>query len=220
MPPVAWSYSTLDSFEVCGRNHYHVRVANTYPYKQNQGAFQGDVAHEAMKKYLTRKEPPPPALIKLARIADRVCAGAEEVLVECKRGLTVDLQPCGYFDNNSICCRIIVDLMARHESGAIIVDWKSSSQPRETPEQLDIQSWMVFANYPEIDVVEALFVYTEHKTRRFTFHRNDWLARVEKFRPRLQAFHNAFISGGWDPNPGCWKCRKFCPVQTCEYHGR
>ena len=217
-PRVTWSYSTLTNYELCPRFYYETTIAKTFVEEKGTAANFGDEAHKAIQSYIMSGKPVSPGLRGWATEVDKLAAKATRVTAEAKMGVTADLQPCKFFDAN-VGLRVISDATFFYDfPGAAVVDWKTSSEPRETPLQLKLVALGTLVHWPELQVVYAKFVYTQHKPLIQVVKRNEIDAIVAEVTPRLERFRDARRIAEFPERPS-WKCR-FCPVSTCSHNER
>jgi RecB family exonuclease len=210
-----WSYSALDAFETCPLNFYWTRVhkpSRGEPYSKAKA--DGTDVHSAMQAYVERGTEPPIALRKFKGIVDRVTTDASDVVCEIKLGLTAELKPCGYFDHN-ISLRTQFDLQALRPDAIAQLDYKTSSQPRETELQLKLYGLAGLMTWTQYDKAWSAYIYTHHPSRALLTERKDLPAIVAEVNPRVERLRLAREENHWPERQG-WKC-SYCPVKECRF---
>ena len=210
-----FSYSVLDNFESCPRNYNATRWAKTHVEERTYEKTEGIDVHKAMQHYVERRAEPPIGLRKFKNIVDRVTKGALDVTCEIKFGLRSDLSPCDFFDKD-VCLRVQFDLNALKPDAIAQLDYKTSSQPRESELQLKLYGVAGLMRWPRYDVCHSAFVYTHHNSRPVTVRRSDIPSIVAEVNPRLERLRLARENNEW-PERQSWKCG-FCPVHECRFN--
>jgi len=139
-------------------------------------------------------------------------------LPEHEMGLTIDLQPCGFKDEN-VWVRGIADLLIVDDDGLIawIVDYKTGNNRYPDTDQLKLMSLMTFAHFPHIREVKSALLFVVKETivkSRMTFEEAEkhWW----EYRQRVSKLSSAFEHNVWNPTqtPLCG----WCPVKGCEFN--
>lgn len=214
-PEVPWSFSALERFEGCARQYGAINVKKAYPFVESQAMKDGKTTHKLLEDYVQLGKELPSGLMHIKTIIDIVTKGAERVSGEQDIAFTHMLQPCGTFDND-VSYRGKIDLLSLRKDAAFVLDYKTSSQPREGDEQIIWMGIAVLLKYPQYNVVHGMFIYTKHEPRRIAVKRADIQEHVDRMIPRLLRLKEAKSTNTFLPTPG-WMC-KFCPVKTCEFH--
>jgi hypothetical protein len=141
-------------------------------------------------------------------------------LCEYKLGLTRDLRPCGFFDED-VWWRGIADLITLQDDKAYLVDYKTgkSSKYADT-KQLEVLSLAIFKHFPEVKKVKAGllfvvandFVKADFEADQQGIYWMRWLddtARLEK----------SIELGVWNPRPN-FSCKSWCAVKDCTHNGK
>lgn len=123
--PAPWSFSRIKAFEQCPKQFYHMKVAKTYTEPETEAMRYGTEFHEAAEVYV-RDDVPLPGRFAFAKPAlDALLRIPGEKLCEYEMGLTEDLEPCGFKDENvwyrGIADLLIVDLDKKE---ARVLDYK------------------------------------------------------------------------------------------------
>lgn len=218
----AWSYSSLKKFKTCAKQYYEVKIAKNYEEPAfTEATLYGSSFHEAAEHYVRDGTPLPEAFAYVKQHLDTLRSIPGEKLCEFEMGLTKDLEPCGFKDEN-VWCRGIADLLIvnRDKGTARIVDYKTGKSAKYADTaQLELMALMVFKHFPEVRRVKAglLFVVAnDFKKAEYdkTQEKNYWRTWMQDIG-RLEAAHR---SGVWNPSPS-GLCRKHCAVLSCPHNG-
>lgn len=210
-----FSYSVLDNFETCEYNYQATRWNKTHVEAHTRQKGLGLDVHTAMQRYVERGEAPPLGLVKFRRIVDTVTEGASDVVCEIKFGLRSDLSPCQFFDKD-VCLRVQFDLNALRRDSIAQLDYKTSSQPRESELQLKLYGMAGLMRWPQFQECWSAFIYTHHPSRRVRTTRDEIPDIVAALNPRLERLKAARESDSWVKRSS-WKCG-YCPVSECEFY--
>jgi len=211
-----WSWSALESFELCPENYYRTRVLKDVDDAARPGLAPGQEMHKAIETYVKTGKALPLGLRKFETIINKVAPQALDIITEGRGGLTSDLHPTDFFGAD-VSCRMVLDFLAEYEDSSILLDWKSSSQPRESIDQLRLYCLFSLQKYPHHKKAHAGFVYSNFPNRLLTVHRHEAMVIAEDFRPRVEKFDLAYKEGHWPRRPS-WKCKAYCPVLDCPHN--
>ena len=231
VPPrgFAWSYSKLKNYETCARRYEQIDLLKIYSEskggKKSPELQRGDDLHIAMHRRVQDNVPLPPEFSYMERWAEKFTRKMHpNQSIHCELKLAVDRQghPVGYFDKN-VWLRGLVDyvriLPIRDKSIAHIVDYKTG-RPKDDYTQLLLNSWLIFCYYKDVMAVRTDFLWTEYNdTSHENFTRADMKQAILGITPRVNALETAQKTNEFPPNP-CGLCKEYCPVVSCEFHGR
>ena len=216
-----WSYSSMKLFEQCPRKYFHLRVLKDIVESESEAMNYGTRFHEAAELYM-RDGTPIPEYFRFAKGAlDSLKQIEGEKLCEYEMGVTADLEPCGFKDEN-VWYRGIADLLIinREKGEARVIDYKTGKSAKYAdPEQLELMSLCVFKHFPEIKKVKAglLFVIA-NAFPKAQFDLTDEV-RWDKWKYKHQRLQAAYDNDTWNPKPS-GLCKAWCPVLTCSHNGR
>ena len=215
-----WSFSKIKAFEQCPKQFYHMKIAKDYIEKETEAMLYGTLFHEAAENFV-KDDTPIPEKFKYAESAlTNLKNKPGKKLCEYKLGLTEDLEPCGFFDEN-VWFRGIADLIILDGDTAWVVDYKTGKSARYADKgQLELMALATFKHYPEVETVRAglLFVVSEDLIKdRYTIEdeKKLWAKWLGKYSDMESAFNN----DTWNPNPS-GLCKAWCPVLECPHNGR
>ncbi len=217
IPP--WSYSSLTSFETCGKRFYHLKVAKDVVDVPHESATWGSTVHKHLEDRVRDGTPLPSALAGYEKLAAPL-ADKPGRLVEQQFAVTAGLQPTGWTSSDAW-CRGIVDVGVLTSKRAVLLDWKTGKR-KPGSDQLKLFAGLAFAHYPTIEMVSTGFVWlAANVVDRAKFNREDVPVIWQEFIPRVRRLELAYETGKFGPRPS-GLCGKWCPVpkSLCEFSGR
>lgn len=222
--PFFWSWSRLQAFETCAKQFYHQDIAKDVPRRASEQQTWGNAVHAALANRIMHAKPLPAGMEMYETWVDRIMADWDrtKVTIECeqKLAITKDFQPCEYFDKDkTVWLRIVTDVLKRIDNIALLVDWKTGKR-KDDLEQLAVSAAVVFAHYPEIEVIRSDFVWLrEDVNSRAIIWRRDLPLLWQKMLPRVQRMEKSIDLTDFPPNPS-GLCKAHCSVTSCPYHGK
>lgn len=215
---VTWSHSSLKDFEGCARRYHEVKVLKKHPFPDTEQIRYGKELHTAAENYVKDGTPIPPQFEFVKPTLDALLQKPGRKYPEHEMGLTIDLKPCGFKDDN-VWVRGIADLLIVDDENltAWIVDYKTGNNKYPDTDQLVLMSLMTFAHFPHIRQVNSalLFVVKESMVK----HRmsvEDIEPAWWQYRQRVSKLVAAFEHDVWNPTQSAL-CG-WCPVKSCELH--
>lgn len=219
MPKVAWSFSSLKTFQQCPKKYYHTKVAKDVTEPDTQATLYGKSVHTAAEEFIRDDKPLPPEYAYMTGILETLKALPGEKHCELKMGLTEDLKPTGFLSKDTW-WRGIADLVVinRDKGVAHSVDYKTSKSARfADTKQLDLVATGLFAKYPEVKRVKSALIFVVSKEFVRAEHHAEMVPKyMEKPRQDVARIEAALDNGVWNPKESAL-C-KFCPVKQCEYN--
>lgn len=215
----AWSFSKLKNFESCPLKFQQQDVLKNYQEGESEQLIWGNQVHEALAKVLTGKLPKLPTEMEtFEKYVDMVRALPGDLQVEQKYAITKDFGPTAYFAPN-VWYRGIGDVVKIAGTRGTILDWKTGAIKVDSV-QLMLMAQCIFSHYPDVQKVHTGFVWLkEDATTVEEYNREDmprnWIGLLD----RVEALESAFATNVWPAKPS-GLCRKWCPVSTCEHHGK
>jgi CRISPR/Cas system-associated exonuclease Cas4 (RecB family) len=215
-----WSFSKIKAFEQCPKQFYHMKIAKDYTEKETEAMLYGTLFHEAAENFV-KDDTPIPEKFKYAEAAlTNLKNKPGKKLCEYKLGLTEDLEPCGFFDEN-VWFRGIADLIILDGDTAWVVDYKTGKSARYADKgQLELMALATFKHFPEIKKVKAglLFVIAKalikdsYDSTAAPIMWKKWLADYARMEKALE-------TDTWNARPS-GLCRQHCAVLDCPHNGR
>ena len=217
--PAPWSFSRIKAFKTCPRQFHEMKVLKLHPQEETQAMLYGTQFHEAAEFYI-RDGTELPKRFEYARPAlDALNRKRGDKLCEYELGLTADLEPCGFKDDN-VWFRGIVDLLIIDGDLAWVIDHKTGRNARYADKgQLELMALAVFKHFPTIQRINAglLFVVAGELIKA-RYHRHQEADMWQKWLTEYGTMEKAYQTDVWNPKPS-GLCRKHCPVVSCPHNG-
>jgi hypothetical protein len=219
----AWSFSSIKTFDQCPKKYYHLKVAKDYKEPESEAMYYGTAFHQAAEDYVSGKVQELDPKFSYAQAAlDKLIQMDGEKLCEYKMGLTENLEPCGFFDDN-VWFRGVADLtILNRETGvAKVIDYKTGKSAKYADKgQLELMALATFKHFPEVHTVRGGFLFVvcnafiqeTYEIKRESELWQKWLTEYGKLE-------KAFDVGMWNPRP-TGLCRNHCVVIECPHNGR
>ena len=215
-----WSFSKIKAFEQCPKQFYHMKIAKDYIEKETEAMLYGTLFHEAAENFV-KDDTPIPEKFKYAESAlTNLKNKPGKKLCEYKLGLTEDLEPCGFFDEN-VWFRGIADLIILDGDTAWVIDYKTGKSARYADKgQLELMALATFKHFPEIKKVKAGLLFVIAKTLVKDIY-EDTVAPIlwKKWLSDYARMEKALETNTWNPRPS-GLCRQHCAVIDCPHNGR
>jgi hypothetical protein len=146
-----------------------------------------------------------------------------EVHVEMKLAITKDFRATDWKDWDGAWCRTIADVVLIDPSGeiGIVRDWKTG-KPEHNATQLVVNSTALFAQFPKLQTITTKFVWLKGKPiyeSQETYTRDTIFQEWPALLANVKEMENAASTMEYPPRPGKL-CAKWCPISTCEHHGK
>jgi len=216
---IAWSYSSLKTFQQCPKKYYHLKVAKDVQDKPTAATLYGQDVHKVAEDYIKEKTPIPEKHSYIQPMMDILDNIPGTKYCEHRMGLTKDLQPCGFFAKD-VWWRGVADLLVINEESGLAhsLDYKTSKSARYADtKQLDLVAVGIFAHFPKIKRVKSALAFVVSKEFVKAEHHAAMAEKyIEKPRQDVARLEAALDNGVWNPvqGPLC----KFCAVKQCEYN--
>jgi hypothetical protein len=198
-----------------------VDILKNFKEDESEALTWGNEVHKAAENYLSKGTKLPVGMPVLQSWLDKIGGvDYEEKFVEQKLAITKDFEPCGYFDYNTW-FRGKADFLGITGPVALAVDWKTGKLI-EDAQQLALLAACCFANFPKIHKIRTEFIWLKEGpgvSSREDFAREDMVGMWRNLWPRIEQLVRAHDTGLYPPKPGAL-CRRWCPVASCEHHGR
>ena len=222
MNAAPWSFSKIKAFQQCPKQFYHEKVIKQYPFKMTEAIRYGDQFHKAAEKYIRDGEELPKRFLYAKDSLDALRRKKGDKLCEYRMGLTEDLEPCGFYEDN-VWWRGIADLIILNQDQglAYVVDYKTGKSSRYADKgQLELMAMATFKHFPNVGTVRAglLFVVCEDLVRS-TYEQYEADTLWDKWMDNFQTMKTAYKVDVWNPKPS-GLCRQWCQVMECPHNGR
>lgn len=223
----SWSFSRLKAFEDCPRRYHETQVKKDedgrplWPEEPSAILKYGDDVHRAMAVALMSSAPLPTKFKIFQHWIDKVTRTPGELLVEdeCRWAVTRDMVPTAWFAKD-VWLRCIADAVKLDGEVALVVDWKAGKSLNGDPVQLMLTSLMMFLQFPKLELVRSDFIWLQENSQTTqVLYRHECAAQWANILPRVKRLENATKNDLFPPQPNRF-CRNWCPVRSCEYHGK
>jgi hypothetical protein len=216
---VAWSYSSIKTFEQCPKKYYHLKVVKDVKDDPGEAADYGTAVHLAAEEFIRDGKPIPEKFAYIRPIVERLAALSGEKHAELKLGVRKSndgYEPCGFFDKN-VWWRGIADLLVIDGKRAWCVDYKTGKNARYADtKQLDLLAGAVFTHFPQVEKIKSSLIYVVSgdliPTKHHVMHRDQYLSVFDTQLDQLEA---AMDNGIWNAKTS-GLC-SYCPVVDCEH---
>jgi hypothetical protein len=213
---VAWSYSSLKTFQQCPKKYYHTRVAKDFKDEDSTATIYGKEVHKVAEEFIRDGTPVPEKYAFIKPVLESLNKIPGTKHCEIQFGLTEDLKPCGFFDAD-VWWRGIADLLVINGEEAYLVDYKTSKNAKYADtKQLDLLAAATFAHYPEVKRIKSALIFVVCNDFDKKHHViEDSSKYVAPFKYDLERLDNAMVTGTWNANSSAL-C-PYCPVKTCQH---
>ena len=219
----SWSWSRLKNFRTCPKRHWHVDIAKDFQEDPSEALTWGNQVHDAMAKRIMKGVAMPNTMQRYDDWPQRVLAmGSDGIKLKVENKLAMDeqFQPTGFFDN-ATWFRCVIDVLGlgTDEKTAFTIDWKTGGKVQPEFEQLALSAQVLFAHYPKLDEVLALYVWLGHDTQSPAVYKRGEMQKVwADVLPMVNKMKQAADTMTYPPNPS-GLCINWCPVKSCPHHG-
>lgn len=216
--PFSWSYSRLRNYETCPRRSYHYDILKDIVEEESDQLKAGNDLHKAFDSRISKGTGLPLGLMHHEPLLEAIVKAPGDTHSEQKLALTSSFAPVGYFGRN-VWFRTVIDAAKVQGTGATVFDWKTG-KPSNDLTQLSLMAVTLFHHMPKLERVKAALLFVNHGTsEKATYTRADVTPIWSEILPRVKRLEKAREEDDYPPRPS-GLCKKYCNVQTCEYHGR
>jgi hypothetical protein len=223
MKPFAWSWSKLKNYRTCPKRHYEIDITKNYVERQSEQLKWGNLVHESLANYIDKGKKLPVAVQRYHEWPDRIIKlkNVADIQVEQQLAIAKDFGACGWFTPDAwFRAKIDVQILLPEFNSAITIDWKTGGKVEPEFEQLALSAQTIFAHYPKIDSVAALYVWLGHDTQTAKIYYRDQMAKVwNELWPMINEMDFAWRTTTYPAKPS-GLCISYCPVTSCPYHGK
>src|SRR5437868_5355828 len=156
-----WAYTHLKTFEQCPRQYAFKYGDVKRPFVETEEIKWGNQVDTALACRI-EGAPLPMAMQPyeyIGKVVDKAKATGASILAKHKFGLTRELVPCGFWDNE-VWFRGEMDLAMVGGTFASINDWKTG-KPRSDDTQLSLYAGAGFQMWPDVKMIHAQFVWLQ-----------------------------------------------------------
>lgn len=227
--PFSWSWSKLKNYRTCPKRHYHVDIAKEFKEEESDSLKWGNEVHDAMAKRCGDKQVPLPPMMQhygqWPQTIDKLRASGLTIKVEQKLAMSEKFTPTSFFDA-ATWFRGVADVLGLATSSALTVDWKTGNKIQPDFEQLGLSAQLVFAHYPQVNSVSAIYVWLGHTNddgtdciTQKTYTRDGMVPIWNDVWPWVKQMTEAHRTVTYPPKPS-GLCVHYCPVTSCPHHGK
>ena len=218
MKPITWSYSSLGLYQQCPKKYYHLKVAKDIKEELGEAIIFGNEIHKIAEEYVAKDKPIPEKYRGIEPALKALKDMEGEKLCENKLGLTIDFEPCGFFDKK-VWWRGVADIIILQGDTILTVDYKTGKKSQYADlKQLEILALALFKHYPQVKRVKAglLFLFaddfikTVYSADAQSTLWTDWVSDVGQLETSV-------INDVWNAKPN-FTCRGWCPVHSCDHN--
>lgn len=216
-PTFAWSFSALNSYEICPSRYYHYSIVKDVVEGESIPLREGNALHKAFEERVRDGTELPLGMTHHEKLMEAIIKAPGKTYAEQSLALTKSFEPVGYFGKN-VWFRTKIDVAKVNDETASIFDYKTG-KPSEDDTQLKLMSATIFHHMPRIERVKAAYLFVNHgTTRRAEYGRDELPGIWAEMLPRVRALEQARLDDDFPPKPN-GLCRKWCGVKDCPYWG-
>jgi|TARA_R110000744_G_scaffold130543_1_gene238203 hypothetical protein len=214
-----WSYSKIKAFEQCPKQFYHDKILKEVPFKETEATMYGTAFHTAAEDFIGKDVPLPGKFSFAQKMLDVLKNKQGDKLCELKLGITEDLEPCGFYDDN-VWFRGIADLIILDGDLAWVIDYKTGKSSKYADKgQLELMALSVFKHYPQVKTIRAGLVFVvSNDLVKGTYTEYDKPNLWEKWLSKYKQMETAAETDMWNAKPN-GLCRRHCPIIECVHNG-
>ena len=181
----------------------------------------GSEFHKAAELYIKEGIPLPPHFNYAKGALDNLNQLPGDKLCEYEMGLTENLDPCGFKDEQ-VWWRGIADLIIldREKGEARVLDYKTGKSAKYADTgQLELMALAIFKHFPEVKKVKAglLFVVAKQFVKD-NYNIDAAPTMWQKWLRDHDRMRFAYQTNVWNPRPS-GLCKKHCVVVECPHNG-
>jgi hypothetical protein len=213
---ITWSYSSLKTFQQCPKKYYHIKVAKDFKDEDSTATIYGKEVHKVAEDFIRDGTPIPEKYKFIAPTLEALKNIPGEKYCEHQMGLTVGLEPCGFFGDNTW-WRGIADLLIINGEEAYVVDYKTSKNAKYADVgQLDLLAAAVFAHFPQVKKIKSALIFVVSNEFVKKKHLAEKIKEyVDPYQFDLSRLETAMEKNVWNANSG--PLCSYCPVKECAY---
>lgn len=197
-----------------------MRVVKDIVEPPQEHLLYGTAVHKAAEEYVRDGTPIPEKYAFIKPQLDALIKIKGDKHCEYEMGLTKNLEPCGFKDEN-VWWRGIADLIIINGDKCYLVDYKTSKSSKYADtKQLELLSLAIFKHFPQVKKIKAgllFLVVNDFVTREYEGESmgSAWIQWVDATNT-LEVCMNLNV---WNPKPN-FTCKSWCPVTDCVHNGR
>lgn len=215
---MAYSFSSLKTFDTCPRRYYEEKVIKIHPHVDSEATLYGKDVHEACELYIRDgKDLGGHARFKNTLDALNGMVGVKHCEIE--MAVCKDLLPVEFASPDAL-FRGIADLVIVQDTAALIFDYKTGKDKYPDTAQLELMALFVMAKFPQITEVKAALLFLLYDTViKAKYYKKDEANLWRYWRSKADTIEATKESGVWPEKPN-GLCRAYCPCTTCPHNGK
>lgn len=224
--PFSFSYSKLKNFASCAYRFQQIDLLKAVKEVEGEALKEGNYVHKILAEAVGKGIPLPFGFDKYQHLVDEITDVAhpdQKIYVEQQLAITEKLTATKWFGHD-VWFRGIADVIkiipiTPKVDVAIAWDYKTGKIVEDAV-QLALMAQCIFAHHPKVQRIRTVFAWTQFDANTIeTFSRADMQDLWSNVLPRVEELKYAVESGEFPPNPS-GLCRSWCPVTSCDYHGK
>ena len=216
--PFAFSYSRMKNFEVCPRRHHEVDLKKSVKEAESEQLTWGNAVHKALELRIRDGVKLPIGMEMYEGMCQKIAASPGKILTEQQLAINKDFGPTAWFAPNAW-FRAKIDVAIVFEPVALLCDFKTGKIVEDSV-QLALAAAAAFAHIPKLEKIRSRFYWLgDNVETDLDFKRESMPAFWTGLWPRIEQMKVAYDTQNYPPIPGRY-CRRWCPVKSCEYHGK
>lgn len=211
------SFSSMKLFNECPYRYYRLKILKDVKEDFSSSAIEwGNEVHAAIEQTLKTGAALPDKFSRFADYTSMLVGLKGDKYVEHRMAITYEYTPTDFFDQSAK-YRGIADYIVVRDTTALLFDHKTGARIAPT-NQLALNSILIFATMPQVEIVKAAFVWLQHnEVTKYEYRREDMFELEQKlFEPTVCAIAQAHHLGEWPKRQSVF-CN-WCPVHDCEHH--
>lgn len=222
MKPLIFSWSFLESYDICPHKCYHQYVLKDTPWVETEQNKWGNEVHSELERCARLKYLPEGRFAVLSYIACAFLSATGELRPEVKLGIDRELKACDFYDNDNVWIRgNNADLIIDYGDWALVWDYKTGKKKHS--KQLALTALMVFAKFPRLQKLICSYIWVQDKATNLKpekeIYTRDQIPELwERFLPLLKEIEYCYEKDIWYKRQN-GLCKNWCSVVGCEYNG-
>ena len=212
---LVYSYTNLNCYDnVCPYQFYERYIKKSTPFIETEAMRYGTKVHEAMEHRIAHKKPLHPDFAQWEPFA--VPFDSMPTKCELKAGITVDGNPCDFFENATVWLRGKLDVTVVNGSTAYINDWKTGNSNYEDRFELDVGALMLHAANPHLTTIKGTYTWLKENRLGEMYDLSDTRHAWTKVTGIVKRIERDRKTGEFEKRPG--PLCGFCDVKHCEHN--
>ncbi len=207
-----YSYTFLNTWDICPKQAFHRYVLKDHPFVGSDASKWGNVVHDALDQRLSKGTPLPKEVAQYEFYA--LAVEPLKPKTEMKLGITREGEPVGFF-HEDVWLRGKADVVIANDDKALLFDWKTGKK-REDPYELEIQALMVWAQKPTIHKITGHYVWLQDGVVGKAHDCSNISETLECLQEKADEIEQMNRTGIWPTKQG--PLCGWCPVKSCGFN--